>query len=181
MELAPSGAVFDLGRQQAEVAVRMFRSKSEGLVAAKAGVVAYGLYGSAALVGSGPTPSPSTLHQHRVLCPRDPKELELRWLRQVNPAVTPVFCSEVSLALVEAARVGAGLAVLPCYLGDASPGLLRLRLPGAPPPPEEPIWLTVHKDLRHTSRVRATFDFLREAMAADAAALAGKKPPRARR
>ncbi len=171
VELAPSGAMFDLGRQQAEIAVRMFRSRADGLVAAKAGVVAYGLYASAA-VASQSTPTTATLHQHRVVCPRDAKELELRWLRQLNPQVAPTFCSEVSLALLEVVKADGGFAVLPCYLADAA-GLVRVHLDGAPPLPEEPIWLTAHKDLRHAPRVRATFDFLRDAIAADADRLSG--------
>jgi hypothetical protein len=48
--------------------------------------------------------------------------------------------------------------------------------------PDEPvrgIWLTVHKDLRDTPRVRAVLDYLAEIIQADAGLLRGEGPPRA--
>jgi DNA-binding transcriptional LysR family regulator len=51
-----------------------------------------------------------------------------------------------------AAQAGAGLAVLPCAIGDTRPGLRRLEPPE--PPPAREFWLGFHEDLRHTLRVR---------------------------
>jgi DNA-binding transcriptional LysR family regulator len=61
------------------------------------------------------------------------------------------------LGLAEAAAAGIGLAVLPCFIGAATPGLARL----TPPIPElvNGIWLLTHADLRQTARVRAFMDF----------------------
>lgn len=55
------------------------------------------------------------------------------------------------------AKTGAGIAVIPRYLGDAETELEYLPMPDEP---RETLWLTVHKDLRSTPRVRAVLDFL---------------------
>ena len=64
----------------------------------------------------------------------------------------------------------AGLAVLPCYLADEEPTLQRV---SAPEPPKEDLWLTVHRDLRDTPRVRALMDGVIAAAHRDARRLAG--------
>jgi DNA-binding transcriptional LysR family regulator len=61
------------------------------------------------------------------------------------------------LGLTEAAAAGIGIALLPCFLADKEPGLVRLTPPDAAPPGG--LWLLTHADLRHTARVRAFMDF----------------------
>ena len=66
-----------------------------------------------------------------------------------------------------AARAGIGLAVLPCYLGDPEPDLVRA-LPGGPVPAlVRELWIVTHQDLRRTARVRAFFDAIAEGIGAD--------------
>jgi DNA-binding transcriptional LysR family regulator len=60
------------------------------------------------------------------------------------------------LVVHEAARAGAGLAVLPCYLGDPDPALKRTG--GVLPDVFAEQWLLVHRDLRALPRVRAVMD-----------------------
>ena len=61
-----------------------------------------------------------------------------------------------------AAKAGIGIAVLPCYLADAEPGLSRV----VPPIPalQRELWLITHEDLRDTARVRAFFALMGEAL-----------------
>jgi DNA-binding transcriptional LysR family regulator len=164
LELVPSGAVLDLGRREAELAVRMFRSTQAGLVARRAGRVAWGLYGSHDYLGRSPVLGPDRLHEHALLGAPDGGDLERRWLQRLDRKAQPRFTSALSLALLAAARASAGLAMLPRYLGDAEPGLRRVDLPD---PPCEDVWLTVHRDLRQTPRVRALLDFLADELARD--------------
>jgi len=63
-----------------------------------------------------------------------------------------------NLLQVEAAKLGLGLALLPCFLGEPEPGLLRV--PGTAPLPGKSIWILYHRDLRRTARVRTLIDFL---------------------
>lgn len=171
VELVPAGEVLDLGRRQAELAVRFFRSKQASLVVRRAGDVGYGLYASREYLARHPVKGPADLVQHRVLSAMPgPGILEAVWLKKLNPRVQPAFMSTVSLALLGAARASAGVAVLPRYLGDAEPTLRHIPMPNVP---SEAIWLTVHRDLRRTPRVRALLDFLVGALEEDAAVLRG--------
>lgn len=57
------------------------------------------------------------------------------------------------MGMQSAVRHGAGIAVLPCYLGDADEALLRLSDPIEALTTQ--LWLLTHPDLRHVARVRA--------------------------
>lgn len=57
------------------------------------------------------------------------------------------------------AASGMGLTVLPCFIGDAHPGLVRAPF-SKPYMDARSIWLLLHKDLRKTARVRLLVDFL---------------------
>jgi DNA-binding transcriptional LysR family regulator len=64
-----------------------------------------------------------------------------------------------------AAKAGLGVALLPRFIGDPEPRLVRLfKLPsdGA-----AYLWLLIHSDLRQTARVRAFVDFMTEAIVTD--------------
>ncbi len=63
-----------------------------------------------------------------------------------------------------AARAGAGVAGLPCFLGDADPTMLRLEHVGGMF--SRDIWLVVHRDLRRAASVRAVLDFVAAAVTA---------------
>lgn len=168
VELLPAGAVLDLSRSEAELAVRTVRTKHESLVVRKIGEVGHGLYASAAYLARHPLRSPGELPAHALLLPSS--GVELAWLRQLAPSARPAFVSEVSLALAEAARADAGVAVLPRYLGDTTEGLTHVPMPREP---TETLWLTVHRDLRQTPRVRVVLDFLVGAIQADRGLLLG--------
>jgi DNA-binding transcriptional LysR family regulator len=62
------------------------------------------------------------------------------------------------LVLHDAVRGGAGVAVLPCYLGDVDASLRRIG------PVLKDVWadqwLLVHRDLRELARVRRVMDAL---------------------
>ena len=73
---------------------------------------------------------------------------------------------------LEAAKAGMGIAMLPCFLGDPEPGLVRV--PGAAPLPDRSIWLLLRAGLRTTARVRAFADFIAAAILDRRALLAGR-------
>ncbi len=165
IDLVTSGEVLDLGRRQAEIAVRFFRSRQQNLVLRRAGEVSYGFYASPEYLARHPVREPADLERCRLLCaPLTDGSLEARWLKRLNVRAQPSFVSLLSLALVGAACVSAGVAILPRYLGDAEPRLRHVPMPNEP---AEPIWLTVHRDLKQTPRVRAVLDYLILALAQD--------------
>ena len=85
----------------------------------------------------------------------------------------PVFAyrSNSLLAQVSAAEVGLGVAVLPCFAGDSSPGLQRLEpIDGAF---TTNLWILTHPDLRRAARIKAFMDFMSAALRKKRALLAG--------
>lgn len=66
-----------------------------------------------------------------------------------------------------------GLALLPCYLADPVPGLVRV-LPASQGVVRS-LWLVLHRDLRHVPRVRALADFLTELLGQEQPLLRGGK------
>lgn len=71
-----------------------------------------------------------------------------RLKHRINEAVPQIAMATASV----------GLAVLPCFLGDRVPGLVRA--PFQEPELDRSIWLLFHNDLRKTARIRAFVDFL---------------------
>ncbi|KAJ56907.1 hypothetical protein ACMU_08190 [Actibacterium mucosum KCTC 23349] len=56
------------------------------------------------------------------------------------------------------ATAGLGLCILPCFYGDAQPGLIRA--PYHDPIPDRTLWLLYHKDIRDTARVGLFIDYM---------------------
>jgi DNA-binding transcriptional LysR family regulator len=86
------------------------------------------------------------------------------WLERAVPGAAMVFRTASLVNQAVAARAGIGLALLPCYLGDADPGLVRaLAEPVAEVAGE--LWIVTHADLKATARVRAFFETVGEGLA----------------
>ena len=172
IELLPGGELLDLSRREAELAVRPFRSLKESLVVRRVAEVSYGLYAAAEYLARRPVKTARALRDHPILTSvPGPGAVETRWLKRLVPDAAPTFTSTLSLALVGAARAGAGVAILPRYLGDAEPTLCHIAMPDEP---REGLWLTVHRDLKRTPRVRALLDFLASTMKDDADRFRGR-------
>jgi DNA-binding transcriptional LysR family regulator len=103
--------------------------------------------------------------------------LALRWLAGLLPLdQLQLRCS--GLAAVRLACLqGLGLAVLPCFIGDAEPALARLQ-PAPLAACDSELWLLSHAELRETARVKAVRHWLQQALAAQAPLLAGELPQR---
>lgn len=156
IDLDPSGKVLDLHKGQAEIALRFFRSTDQGLVIRRVAEVRYGLYAARAYLARYPLRSPADLAT-RPLLGAPAGDADAVWLAELSGGAEPIFTTVLAVALLNATRAAAGIAVLPRYLGDADDALVYLPMPGEP---HETLWLTVHRDLRTTPRVRAVLDFL---------------------
>ncbi len=75
------------------------------------------------------------------------------------------FRCDSQLVNFEAIRAGLGMGVAVVPLADGQPQLVRV-LPELTQPllPVLPVWLTAHRELRHSRRLRVVFDFLAEAL-----------------
>ncbi len=172
IELINGGAVLDLARREADVAVRFFRLQHESLVVRRVADLAHALYASEEYLARRPLQGADDLRNHAILTTTPgPTVIEATWVERIASGARPAFVTTLTTALVAAARVGAGIAVLPRYLGDPEPTLRRLPMSDEP---REAIWITVHRDLRPTRRVRVVLDFLTECLENDRGLLLGE-------
>ena len=81
------------------------------------------------------------------------------WLRDHDLEGAVAMHHGSAMGLLAAARSGIGLAVLPCFIAEFEPDLVRCLPPTAD---DRALWLPTHERLRHTPRVRAVIDFLAE-------------------
>ena len=78
-------------------------------------------------------------------------------MRSQLPGSDITLRADSLVAMRQAALAGLGLAALPCYLGDTSPGLVCVHPPVEAM--ETALWILTHEDLRHTARIRAFTEF----------------------
>jgi len=95
------------------------------------------------------------------------------WIVKTEFPSVPVWGSFPTLRMqVAAARAGLGIAMLPCFIADRDPGLVRITR--HPPHPSRDIWLLTHADLRRTARIRAGLEFSAKVITENRSRLLGK-------
>lgn len=146
LDLVTGNAAANLSRRDADVAVRASEAPPETLVGRRAARIAWALYGRPG----------ATAGEAGWVAPGD----NLAALPSAALAPGPRVAARLDsvLALAGAVEAGLGIGHLPCFLGDARPGLVRL----SPPDPAQAsdLWLLTHPDLRQAPRIRVLLDFL---------------------
>ena len=97
---------------------------------------------------------------------------ELRYLAEVDERLEAQIRSSSITAQVRLIASGVGCGILPCFMGDTTPGLERL-LAGQIAI-ERSFWLVVHRDMRRVARVEAFIAWLRDEVAAAQPLLSGR-------
>ncbi len=80
------------------------------------------------------------------------------WMQKIEKTGNVITRGNSFVTLRELAATGLGLTILPCFVGDSEPRLIR-----AEPPIkalDSRVWVLTHKDLRNSARVRALSDHL---------------------
>lgn len=146
--------VASLLHRECDIAVRMIRPTESNLVARKIGSVTFSMYATPAYLAN-------TSPENYTFIAFD-KNLEnlthQQWLRNYaenRPIVLRTYDLESQRI---AAVAGVGIAVLPNYVAEREPELVRLEVDSSMLAND--LWLVVHNDLRHTPAVRAVMDFL---------------------
>lgn len=148
----------DLGRREADVSIRMADEVTEDVVGRRVIDYRKAIYATPAYLETAAMGAQFDPARHSWIGwgeglphPGWPQDMPIANL----PVRHRLFSN---LLQVEAAKLGLGLALLPCFLGDPEPELLRV--PGTAPLPGKSIWILYHRDLRRTARVRTLIDFL---------------------
>jgi DNA-binding transcriptional LysR family regulator len=161
IEFLMSDRYLDLGKGEADVALRSGDTTDNQLVGRKIGDSLWAVYGSRDYVRQHGSPRRvEELHQHALIGLDEAMagHRAAAWLRQAAPNARRVASADSVLGLVSSARAGVGLAPLPTALGDAEPELVRVL---GPIPELSRIWrILTTKQLRRTPRVAAFFDFM---------------------
>jgi DNA-binding transcriptional LysR family regulator len=165
LEVVADNALHDLGRREADLALRPGGQPPDGLIGRKIARIKASVYRPRSLRlprGAGP----EDLHDQDWLVPDGnlANILIAQWLRRQNYDRRAVLSANSLLALRDAAVAGMGLVLLPCYLGDPERRLVRVGEPLEALNTD--LWLLNHPDLRRTERIRVFADALREGFAA---------------
>lgn len=171
LEIAADQRTFDLTRREADLALRMGRPRDAGLVTRKMADVAYAFYAAPGYRAARRGPVDFAADAFIGLDDSLAGAPQERWLARVGPGRRIVFRSNSTASLQAAARVGVGVAVLPRFVADADPGLVRME---GPEPMHHELWLLVHGDLRRSPRVRAVIAWVDQLVERARPALAGR-------
>ena len=170
LEVVIDNRMLSLTRREADLAVRPTSQPPETLVGRRVGALGSAIYGGRNL-RAAPEEGPWIAWDEDA----GPPALH-RWMAKHVAPETIAYRSNSLLHQLAACRAGMGLAVLPCFLGDAALDLTRQ----GPPEPGlvTDLWLLTHPDLRRTARIRALMEHLDAALRPLAPRLAGEAPAR---
>jgi DNA-binding transcriptional LysR family regulator len=164
VELVLSNRNQDLGRRDADIAVRMMRPTQKTLIARRVGSLRVGLYAHRRYLARHGAPRTVEELRGHALIGFDRDDTAFRALAGALPVSREIFAlrTDDDLAQLSALRAGfgiggaqAGIAVRDGALVPVLPGAVSFRLE---------MWLAMHRDLKTSRRVRLLFDHLAAAL-----------------
>lgn len=172
LEIAADARSLSLARREADIAVRLARPTQHDLAVRRVGTLAMAIYASEDYLARHGMPDLAAgAPGHRTILnmPEMMGLPEMTWFAGLTRAAEPAVRHNSRYGQRAAAEAGMGLAVLSRFMGDAT-RLRRLATP-VPHPPRE-IYMAVHRDIRHTPRIRAVTDCIAAGIKAAADRLA---------
>lgn len=160
IDLVANSGFLNPTRRETDVAVLLARPRRGPLLTRRLADYSLRLYAARTyLTAQGVPDSAEHLRGHRLIgyVPDILYAPELRYLDEIVGAPAPQLRSSSINAQHRMAASGAGIAVLPCFIGDADPDLVRL-LPDVAI--RRSFWLVTHEETRHFPPVAAFADWL---------------------
>lgn len=149
----------DVGRREADIAVRASDSPPESLVGRRIGEIAWDLYGAKRLYPEAPAEFVPADHDWIGFGGRWAKAPPTAWMRENVPAERIRAEADDPQSIRELAAAGIGLGLLMRNDGARDSRLTRITAwPGELPPSS--LWLLIHPDVRSVRRVRVVADYL---------------------
>lgn len=182
IELAAAYARVDIGRRAADIGVRSTRPTEPNLAGRRIGTVAYALYSGlpdrlrreGRLPGAGPDGLYGLQAGMFVGTTGDAANTaSARWLMAHHGDRIGLRGNDMP-AVRELCAAGAGLAVLPCFVGDLDPRLGRIAAPITELETEQ--WLVTHHEERHRPEVRRVVERIAALVKAQASLFRGERP-----
>jgi len=166
VELVSSNAVSNLLRREADIALRMVQPDQASLVARRIGKVTLGAYAHRDYLRRRGTPRVlADLLAHDVIADDRTDSVRRAFGAFGFPVGKEAFVLRTDdlVAYWEAVRAGIGIGFVADYLAASDPDVVTVPLPQLKIPPL-PIWLTVHREIRSSPRIRSVYDFLAQAV-----------------
>ena len=175
VEILTGNRSFDLARGEADIALRIAATTQPELICKRVGIAGWSVYAAANYLARCGTPaSLDDLSGYEVIgfdetMQQVPGAL---WLNAHAGKAEVVMRGNSIVAVLNGAIVGMGIAVIPCFLGEAEPSLKRLTdaVIGV-----RDVWLVFHPDVARIARVRTVIDFITDMLAREAATLRGER------
>lgn len=177
LEISTGIGSVSLSRREADLAVRLQRPTQGNVTIRKLGIQSFGLYGSRSyLQAREKFESPARFNEDEFIAwGEEYSHLPMAaWIERRLAGKAPSLITHSLYAQAIAAQSGIGLAVLPCFLGDTTPGLQRLAFEGDMI--EQEIWLVTHRNLAASARVKSVSEFLAKLFSQKRDLLTGSKP-----
>ncbi len=164
IEIVATNATSDLRRREADIALRSFQPRQPDLIGRKLGENEAFLYATPAYLARIGNPADAIAFSERGrIIGFDRSDTYRVGLNALGFRLTAdnfrVFTKD-QLVQWELAKQGVGAVIMPTYVGDPEPTLVRA-VPGVAPF-EVPRWLVTHRELQTSRRMRVVFDLLAE-------------------
>lgn len=150
LEIIVDSRLLSLARREADIAVRIGHPKDSDLLCRRLGDLKFGFFANAdwaERVRSGSAPEFVGFDTDTAT-----RVAEAQWLAERFPSARVPFRISGHLAQAAAARAGFGIALLPCFLADKNPDLVRIDLGALPA--DRPLWLIIRPELARQPRFR---------------------------
>lgn len=151
----------NLGRREADIALRLARPHEENVVTRKLASIHLSLYASAGYLAAHGMPEDAerSLRGHQAILFASSRafSLENAWLEARLDGARIVLRSDSVSSIYSATVAGLGIALLPSAAAETDGSLTRIVTETSPEP--RVVWQTVHADLQRSARIRAVLDF----------------------
>lgn len=168
IELVATNGFLNPSKREADLAIMLARPARGPLVARKLTDYRLKLYASHDYEARHGLPKTKAELKDHTLVGYIPDFIyaeELRYLGEVEADLEPALASSSINVQYGLTRFGSGIGVLPCFIGDQDPALVRVL--------DEKVaitrsfWVVVHRDVRRLARVAAFIDWLDTLVAAE--------------
>lgn len=174
VDLNISNTFLNLNRLETDISIRIAREVEDDVVGRRLIQYKKGIYASPDYIAARPNLAVGDGAEAHWIGWGDSIERPAWLLASPFPKAGLQHSLPEPVIQADAAACGMGLTYLPCFIGDADPGLMRV--PGAEPADDRSIWLLLHSDLRRNARVRVFVDFMAEEILRQRPLLRGECP-----
>lgn len=169
LDLDPKTAIANLSEREADVALRLGQSAPPHLIGRAYGRIFHAVYGHRDLLDADSTYGevPWVIYSESV------SAHSREWVEQNAPGATIAMRVTTPQLMLEAIEQSIGVGMVPCFLGDTRPELMRV---GDYLEPGLQIWLLTRPELRGAARVRELLRHLRAVLKRDLDLFEGRRP-----